>query len=102
GEAGLIATIIALFAVLSLVPLFGVLFVRHEAAFAASVRIADTGVNALRRFCEWIAVRMVTRPGFYSAIAVLAVGGLALIYGNLEPRYRLADHVAGNQHSEPP
>src|SRR6185436_13063124 len=35
GEAGLIATIIALFAVLTLVPLFGVLLVRREAAFVA-------------------------------------------------------------------
>jgi uncharacterized protein len=97
GEAGLIATIIALFAVLSLVPLLGTLLVRREAAFAASVRIADTGVNILRRFCNWIALRMVSRPGFYSAIAVLAVGGLALIYLNLEPRYRLADQVPDRQ-----
>ncbi len=93
GEAGLTATIIALLAVLTLVPLFGVLFVQREAAFAESARIADTGVNALRRFCEWIALRMVNRPGLYSAIGLLVVGGLALIYVNLEPRYRLADQV---------
>jgi predicted RND superfamily exporter protein len=93
GEAGLTATIIALLAVLTLVPLFGVLFVQREAAFAESARIADTGVNALRRFCEWIALQMVNRPGLYSAIGLLVVGGLALIYANLEPRYRLADQV---------
>jgi predicted RND superfamily exporter protein len=97
GEAGLMATVIALLAVLTLVPLFGVLFVRRESAFAASARMADTGVNALRRFCEWIAVRMVNRPGFYSVIALLAVGGLALIYAHLEPRYRLADQVPDKQ-----
>lgn len=97
GEAGLTATVIALLAVLTLVPLFGVLFVRRESAFAASARVADTGVNVLRRFCEWIAVRMVNRPGFYSAIALLAVGGLALIYAHLEPRYRLADQVPDKQ-----
>jgi predicted RND superfamily exporter protein len=93
GEAGLMATIIALFAVLTLVPLFGVLFVQKEAAFAARVRIADTGVNALRSFCNWIALRMVNRPGLYSAIAVLVVAGLALVYSHLDPRYRLADQV---------
>jgi predicted RND superfamily exporter protein len=97
GEAGLMATIIALLAVLTLVPLFGVLFVRRESAFAASARITDTGVNALRRFCEWIAVRMVNRPGLYSAIALAVVGGLALIYAHLEPRYRLADQVPDKQ-----
>jgi predicted RND superfamily exporter protein len=97
GEAGLIATILALLAVLTLVPLFGVLLVRRESTFAASARLADTGVNALRRFCEWIAVRMVNRPGFYSAIGLAVVAGLALIYAHLEPRYRLADQVPDKQ-----
>jgi len=97
GEAGLMATIIALLAVLTLVPLFGVLLVRRESTFAASARLTDTGVNALRRFCEWIAVRMVNRPGLYSAIGLAVVAGLALIYAHLEPRYRLADQVPDKQ-----
>ncbi len=97
GEAGLIATIIALFAVLTLVPLFGILLVRKETAFVAKIKMADTGVNALRSFCTWIAVRMVSHPALYSAIAVLVVAGLALIYANLEPRYRLADQVPDRQ-----
>ena len=93
GEAGLAATIIALIAVLSLVPVFGVLFVRNEKFFAVKFQSADAGVQALRNFCYWIAVRMVSRPGLFSLIAVLFVGGLATIYSNLEPRYRLADQV---------
>src|SRR6516162_2559851 len=93
GEAGLAATIIALVAVLSLVPVFGVLFVRNEKVFAVKFQSADAGVQALRNFCYWIAVRMVSRPGLFSLIAVLFVGGLATIYSNLEPRYRLADQV---------
>jgi len=93
GEAGLAATIIALLAVLSLVPVFGVLFVRNEKIFAVKFRGADAGVQALRNFCSWIAVRMVGRPGLFSLIAVLFVGSLGVIYANLEPRYRLADQV---------
>jgi predicted RND superfamily exporter protein len=93
GEAGLAATIIALVAVLSLVPVFGVLFVRNEKIFAVKFQSADAGVQALRNFCYWIAVRMVSRPGLFSLIAVLFVGGLGVIYANLEPRYRLADQV---------
>ncbi|SFK08304.1 efflux RND transporter permease subunit [Bradyrhizobium sp. cf659] len=93
GEAGLAATIIALVAVLSLVPVFGVLFVRNEKVFAVKFQSADAGVQALRNFCYWIAVRMVGRPGLFSLIAVLFVGGLGVIYANLEPRYRLADQV---------
>ena len=36
---------------------------------------------------------MVRRPAFYSAISLLIVGGLTMIYASLEPRYRLADQV---------
>src|SRR3990170_550825 len=97
GEAGLAATIIALVAVLSLVPVFGVLLVRNEQVFAAKFQAADAGVNALRAFCYWIAVRMVSRPGLFSLIAVVLVGGLAVVYANLEPRYRLADQVPDKQ-----
>src|SRR3982075_280263 len=97
GEAGLAATVIALIAVLSLVPVFGVLFVRNERIFAVKFQGADAGVNALRAFCYWIAVRMVSRPGLFSLIAVVFVGGLAVVYANLEPRYRLADQVPDKQ-----
>jgi predicted RND superfamily exporter protein len=97
GEAGLAATVIALIAVLSLVPVFGVLLVRNEKLFAVKFRGADAGVQMLRNFCYWIAVRMVSRPGLFSLIAVVIVGGLAVVYSNLEPRYRLADQVPDKQ-----
>jgi predicted RND superfamily exporter protein len=97
GEAGLAATIIALLAVLSLVPVFGVLFVRNEKVFAVKFQSADAGVQMLRNFCYWIAVRMVGRPGLFSLIAVIFVGALGVVYANLEPRYRLADQVPDKQ-----
>ena len=93
GEAGLAATIIALIAVLSLVPAFGVLLVRNEKVFAVKFQGADAGVQMLRNFCYWIAVRMVSRPGLFSLIALVVVAGLGVIYSSLEPRYRLADQV---------
>ncbi len=94
GEAGLTATVIALVAVLSLVPLFGILLVRHEEVFAEKIKAADWGVNALRAFCAWIAVRMTARPALWSLIGFLVVAGLTVVYYNhLEPRYRLADQV---------
>src|SRR6266403_1641719 len=93
GEAGLAATIIALLAVLSLVPVFGVLLVRNENVFAVKFQSADAGVQGLRNFCYWIAVRMVSRPGLFSLIALLFVASLGVVYANLQPRYRLADQV---------
>jgi predicted RND superfamily exporter protein len=93
GEAGLVATLIAMIAVLTLVPLLGVLLLRKETTFVAKVKGTDAAVDVLRHFCAWIAARMVSRPGFYSLLSILFVGGLGLIYANLEPRYRLADQV---------
>ncbi|MGL3214175.1 efflux RND transporter permease subunit [Bradyrhizobium sp. BR 1433] len=93
GEAGLVATLIAMFAVLMLVPLLGVLLIRNEAMFVVEVKGADSALDVLRRFCFWVAARMVSRPGLYSLLGVLVVGGLGLVYANLQPRYRLADQV---------
>ena len=97
GEAGLIATLIALIAVITLVPLLGVLLIRNEAGFAASVRGMDRALDVLRRFCSWIAVRMVTHPGLYTLAGLLVVVGLSIGYSQLQPHYRLADQVPDRQ-----
>jgi uncharacterized protein len=93
GQAGLIATIIALFAVLLLQPTLGVLLVRNESQFAVKMSRSDSAVQALRAFCGFIARRMVSHPGLYSLISLIVVGTLAFAYLSLEPRYRLADQV---------
>ena len=93
GEAGIIATAVALVAVLTLVPLLGVLLVHKETSFSAKIKGADSAVDMLRRFCGWIAHRMVSRPGLYTLIAVALITTLGLLYVNLQPRYRLADLV---------
>jgi uncharacterized protein len=93
GEAGIIATVVALAAVLTLVPLLGVLLVHGERSFSARIKGADSAVDMLRSFCGWIAHRMVSRPGLYTLIAVALITTLGLIYVHLQPRYRLADLV---------
>jgi len=97
GEAGVVSTIIALAAVLILMPLLGLLLLRRETAFAAAVAGSDLGVEALRRFCAFIAGRMVRRPGLYSLAGLLVVIGLGVLYAHLQPRYRLADQVPNRQ-----
>jgi uncharacterized protein len=93
GEAGLVAVSVALVAVLMGVPLLGVLLIRNEGEFVAAVRNMDSALNVLRRFCGWIAIRMVARPGLYSLISLLTVAALSLGYAQLQARYRLADQV---------
>ncbi len=97
GEAGIISTVIALFTVITVLPLLGVLLVRREAAFAAHLKGADSAIDGLRAFCSWIASRVVARPGLYSLISLSIVAGLAVIYSNLDARYRLADQVPDKQ-----
>ncbi len=97
GEAGIISTVIALFTVITVLPLLGVLLVRREAAFAARLKGADSAIDGLRAFCSWIALRVVARPGVYSLISLSIVAVLAGIYSNLDARYRLADQVPDKQ-----
>jgi len=93
GEAGFLATVIALVTTLSLVPTFGVLLIRDEGRLVATLRAADPGVATLRRFCDWIARHMVSRPALFSLVDLAVVAGLAVVYSGLEPSYRLADQV---------
>ena len=93
GLAGLVSTGIALVTVLTLVPLFGIMFVRHEEAFAAQAGKSDGAMEVLRTFCAWVAARMVSRPVIYSLVGLLVVGSLGAVYAQLQPRYRLADQV---------
>jgi uncharacterized protein len=93
GKAGLVATLLALAAILLLTPLIGVLVLREDPSFVAGIKSHDLGVATLRRFCGFIAGRMVTRPGLYSFFGLAIVAALCLNYASLEPRYRLADQV---------
>jgi len=97
GQAGLIAVVIALIGVLMLLPLIGVLLVRHEEQFAAAVRGMDWALDTLRHLCGWIAHRMVGRPGLYSLIGLAVVVILSIGYIQLQPRYRLADQLPDRQ-----
>jgi uncharacterized protein len=99
GEAGFIATAIALVTELSLVPVLGVLLIGDEARFVAKLKTADPGVTALRRFCAWVARRMVHRPVLYSLVGLAVVGALGFDYSGLKPSYRLADQVPDQGHA---
>jgi predicted RND superfamily exporter protein len=93
GEAGFISVMVALVTVLSLVPVLGETLLRRESALAAMPAGSDTGVEALRRFCDWVALRMVRRPGLNTAIGLVVVVGLGAAYFGLHPSWRLADQV---------
>lgn len=97
GKAGLLATGIALVAVLTLMPALSHLLLKRTAAFAETARASDPGVSSLQRFCALIAGRMVHRPALYTAIGFVVTATLGIGYLQLQPRYRLADEVPGHE-----
>jgi predicted RND superfamily exporter protein len=99
GEAGIVATLVALMTVLTVAPLLAYLLLGREARLGEKLREQDLGVNALRQLCRWIAGHMVLRPGLYSLASLIVVAGLTLAYAHLAPHYRLADEVPDQQKS---
>jgi uncharacterized protein len=93
GEAGILATTIALVTVLTFLPLLGVALSPRRRVSVTKLKGADFGVDALRAFCAAIANRMVSRPGLYSLISLLLVGALFFLYAHLQPRWSLAEEV---------
>ena len=85
--------LIALVAVLTLIPLLGVLLLRTKEDLVLDERSTGGPLAALQRFCGWIAAAMVTHPGRYTLAGILIIALLGVGYTQLQPRYRLADQV---------
>ncbi|PPQ40532.1 hypothetical protein SAMN06265338_102154 [Rhodoblastus acidophilus] len=97
GHAGALSILIALVTVLTLIPALGVLLAPRREALPATGR--DGGVQALRNFCNFVAERMLRRPGVNALIGLAVVIGLGFIYSGLQPRYRLADLTPDQEHA---
>jgi predicted RND superfamily exporter protein len=98
GQAGFLSILIALAAVLTLVPLLGTLLAPRRGAMGPELARGDVGVRALRRFCSFVAERMLRRPGVYAGLGLLVVVALGGFYAGLQPRYRLADQTPDREH----
>jgi uncharacterized protein len=93
GEAGLLATAIALVTVLTFLPVLGVVLSPKRPMLVTNMKSTDFAVNALRTFCAAIANRMTRRAGLYSSLGLVFVASLTIIYGQLHPRWSLAEEV---------
>jgi predicted RND superfamily exporter protein len=96
GHAGVLSIAIALVAVLTLIPALGALLAPRKLTLPASGR--DGGVQALRRFCNFVADRMLRRPGLNASLGLVVVFALGFVYSGLTPRYRLADLTPDREH----
>lgn len=94
GAAGALSCVIAYVAVITLVPLLGMILIRNHGRHAGKpFANSDTPMKALRSLCEWIADRVTARPIFYATLGILLIVAMGAAHLSLEPHYRLADQV---------
>ena len=94
GLAGVISMLIALVTVLALLPALGML-IAPTGARVASLSSVDTGVNALRAFCDWIADRMTRWVELQRELA----GRLPRRYASIEEAFKRMQEA--NRHLSP-
>jgi uncharacterized protein len=93
GEAGAMAVCISFIAVIVVLPILALLFVRNEKSLARDHNPADGMMDALGDFVGNIVDRVVKHSVVYTFIAFALFAGFAYLHIKLEPRYRLADQV---------
>jgi len=93
GMAGAIATMISYVAVIVVLPLIAVLFIRNEEALSRDRTPADHLMDGLGTFVGRVVDRVTDHPIFYSAAGFVLFAFLTYGHSLLEPRYRLADQV---------
>lgn len=93
GMAGSLAVIISYVAVILVLPLLGVLFIRNEQTLAKERSPGDALMDGLGTMVGGIVDHVVHRPVIYSVTGFALFAMLSLAHLNLQPRYRLADQV---------
>ncbi|MGC1180363.1 MAG: MMPL family transporter, partial [Methyloceanibacter sp.] len=94
GFAGALSTMIAFVVGITLVPLLTrALIGRNTKPFVANLKSHDRAMNALKRFCGWVAEIGVRHPKTVVGLGLLLVIAFGAVYTTLPPRYRLADQV---------
>ena len=93
GMAGALSVIISFVAVILVLPLLGILFIRNEKALAKDRSPGDALMDGLSALVGGIVDHVVHRPIIYSTLGLALFAGLTLAYMQLQPRYRLADQV---------
>ncbi len=93
GLAGVISVFISFVAVILVLPILGVVFIRNEAALAKDRVPADALMDGLGTMVGGIVDHVVKRPYLYSLIGVAMFAAFMAAFIDLPSRYRLADQV---------
>ncbi len=93
GMAGAMSTCISFVAVLMVLPLLALLFIRNEGKLARERTPTDGMMDALGNFVGRVVDKVVEHPIFYTLLGLVLFAIFAWAHLQLEPRYRLADQV---------
>ncbi len=93
GLAGALSVCISFIAIILVLPLLGLFFIRNEGKLARDRSPADRLMDGLGDLVGWIVDRVVHWPVLTTAVALAAFVACTVAYLQLEPRYRLADQV---------
>ncbi len=93
GHAGAMSTAISFVAVIAVLPLLAILFIRNEAKLARDRTPADGMMDTLGNFVGAIVDRVVRHPVAYTLLGLTLFALFSYAHLQLEPRYRLADQV---------
>jgi hydrophobe/amphiphile efflux-3 (HAE3) family protein len=93
GEAGAIAVCISFVAVILVLPILAVMFIRNEQTLAKDHTPADALMDSLGTIVGEIVDRVVHRPYLYSILGIALFFLFGAAFADLPTRYRLADQV---------
>ena len=93
GKAGAMATGISFIAVIVVLPLLAMLFIRNEGKLARERTPADGMMDKLGSIVGVIVDRVVRHPVAYTLLGLSLFALFSFMHLQLEPRYRLADQV---------
>jgi len=93
GYAGSLATLLAFFSVITVVPVASILLIRNEEKFRRGEDLRARGILWLQRGCEAFADWLGGRYGIVATLGIIAISLFAAMHLQLEPQYRLSDDV---------
>ncbi|MGQ0456737.1 MAG: efflux RND transporter permease subunit [Hyphomicrobium sp.] len=93
GAAGAMSTIISFIAVIVVLPLFAILFIRNEQKLSKDRTPADSLMDSLGKLVGAVVDRVVRHPVAYTLLGFALFALFATAHLHLQPRYRLADQV---------
>ncbi len=93
GEAGAIAVCVSFVAVILVLPILAIMFIRNEETLAKDHTPADALMDSLGTIVGEIVDRVVYRPYLYTFMGIALFFLFGAAFADLPTRYRLADQV---------